>query len=62
MVVTQYGNPIDRVIHVDTKTGMAEVEMVDSKGRTVRRDYYLNQLKADGGIKEIIAVAERVKN
>jgi hypothetical protein len=62
MVFTQYGVPVDRVIHVDIKTGMAEVELVNPKGQTETRLYYLNQLRADGGINEIISAARSVKN
>ena len=63
MTVTQYGTQVNRVLFVDEKLGMAEVEVFvspDSEGkRTEKRDSYLSQLRADGGIKEIINAAER---
>jgi hypothetical protein len=63
MTVTQYGTQVNRVLFVDEKLGMAEVEVFvspDSEGkRTVKRDCYLHQLRADGGIKEIINAAIR---
>lgn len=59
MIMTQYGSPIDRIIDLDEKLGMTTVEMVDDKGRSVQRTYSLHQLKADGGIKEIVAAAEK---
>ena len=59
MITTQYGSPIDRILHLDEKLGMTTVEMQDDKGRTVQRTYSLHQLKADGGIKEIVSAAEK---
>jgi hypothetical protein len=63
MILTQYGDPIDRVIYLDEKTGMAEVEMTSTDpNRKERRDYAIHQLRADGGIKEILAAAERKRS
>lgn len=65
MIMTQYGTPIERVLSVDEKTGMATVEVLTGKRtrhgawKVENRDYALHQLRADGGIQEILAAAER---
>ena len=42
---------------------MAEVDMTDRYNRVkFRRDYAIHQLRADGGIKEIIDAAERKRS
>jgi hypothetical protein len=59
MVVTQYGVPVDRVLYVNERLGIAKVSMRDHKGRTVERDYFLYELRADGGVDEIVQSAEK---
>ena len=60
MITTQYGEPVDAIVYLDEKTGIVEVEMTDRINRVkFRRDYMLHQLRADGGIKEIVAAAEK---
>ena len=57
MITTQYGDPIDRIIHVDEKCGMCDVEINGKGNKPIKRTYMLHQLRADDGIKEILSAA-----
>lgn len=56
MIYTQYGTEVSRVIQILEDTGDVQVQL---KGEDEKRHYHLSQLKADGGIHEILAAAER---
>ena len=53
MVYTRYGNPVT-VIEVNEQLGLALVDRPDAKGNPIRLEYRLSELRADGGIREIV--------
>jgi hypothetical protein len=61
-IFTRYGSPIRKVQWFDEETGQVAVIAEVSDGSERYRLYHASDLKADGGIKEIIEAAGTIKN
>jgi hypothetical protein len=61
-IFTRFGSPIVKVSWFDEETGDICVDAETTGGAKRTRCYHISELKADGGLKEIVDAAEMIRN